>query len=422
MRPTDKINQLIKHIHIKASAELDKRVYDSFANAPAKSKNRQSVPTQPILWRIIMKSNITKFAAAAVIVAAALVIYSQFGTSGVTWGALAQKIDGVKSVVYDLTTNAKIQGLTPAPVSTTITGKSYYSSEYGERSEQYMNDKLAMIMYANPVENLYLTVIPESKKYLKVTNKSQEEIKQIADKEDPRLWVKRMMSVEYKKLGRKNINGINVEGIESTDPKVMGGMFEKGIIRLWVEIGTDYPVRIEVDGTASGGQMQMSMVMDNFQWNVDLDPALFAPEIPDDYTSQEMTVSSVASEDEAITALRFYAELTQGRYPSGLSIMTFVKEVTETLSKIYGKEITTKQDEYTSKLESTYPILAFYTRLNATSKDVAYYGDKVTAENPKLVLMRWKVKEGIFHVIYGDLSTGDVTPEELAELEAAMSQ
>jgi hypothetical protein len=101
-------------------------------------------------------------------------------------------------------------------------------------------------------------------------------------------------------------------------------------------------------------------------------------------------------------------------------MMTLMKEVTEVLTKKYGKELVTKQDEYTSSLTGILAAAGFYTQLNATTKDVAYYGDKVTAENPELVLLRWKVKDGVYHVIFADLSTGDVTPQKLAELEAKL--
>ncbi len=426
MNQAEKIKKMYEQAELDTLAGKDKAVLEKMKEIYLQQSKAEAETAELSIWRIIMKSHITKLATAAVIVIAALVIYPQFSTSGVAWGALAEKIDAVKSVVYHLTVDAKMQGLTPEQISTKVTGIAYYSVDYGERSEQYMNDKLAIVMYANPSENLYLTVMPENKKYIKVTNKSQEEIKQIADKDDPRVWVKRMMSAEYKKLGRKTISGINVEGIESTDPRVMGGMFEKATVRLWVEIGTDYPVRIEIDGTASGGQTQMSMVMDNFQWNVDLDPALFVPDIPADYTSQEMTIPSEASEGEAIKGLQFFAGLTGGRYPSNLSMVTLMKEAPEALLEKYGQEIKTKQEEYTneytSAIMSTFSASAFYAQLNAASKDVAYYGDKVTADSPELVLMRWKVEDGVYRVIFGDLSAGAFTSQELAELEAALPE
>jgi len=53
---------------------------------------------------------------------------------------------------------------------------------------------------------------------------------------NPRDMVKMFMSVEYTELGRDNIDGIDVEGIEVNDPIVMGGMYESFIGRLWVDV------------------------------------------------------------------------------------------------------------------------------------------------------------------------------------------
>jgi hypothetical protein len=100
MRPTDKINQLIKHIHIKASVELDKRVYDSLANAPAKLKNEQSAQIQPILWRIIMKSNITKLTAAAVVILAVVLTVNVWDKFAPAAYAFEQTVRASHSVRY----------------------------------------------------------------------------------------------------------------------------------------------------------------------------------------------------------------------------------------------------------------------------------------------------------------------------------
>jgi hypothetical protein len=195
----------------------------------------------------------------------------------------------------------------------------------------------------------------------------------------------------------------------------MGGMFEDATARLWVEIGTDFPVRIEIDGIVAGGQMEMSMVIDDFQWNVELDQALFVPDIPSDYTSQEMKTE--ANEGTAINGLKLFAELTDGRYPSNLALLTLMKEITEELMKKYGMKIIEKQDEYTNELQNILQVGTFYAQLAGMEKEAVYYGDTVTAENPEAVLLRWKVSDGVYRVIFGDLSAGNFSAEELAELE-----
>ena len=416
MRPADNIHSQIKKLQLKTSADLEKIVHDEISQALAHSEKIEPAHTELTAWRTIMKSRMTKWAAAAaVIIIAALIINFEFSTSGVAWGALVEKIESVESVVYRLTTNVKMQGMPQGQTPKTET-IAYYSSEYGSRVENYINDKLSFTMYLNPIENVYVTVMPEQKKFMRFT-KSPDELRQISDKDDPRVMVRHMMSTEYKQLGRDNINGIDVEGIECTGPKVMGGMFEEATARLWVEIGTDFPVRIEIEGIVSGGQMEMSMVMDDFQWNVELDPALFVPDIPPDYTSSEMNLPEV-NEGTAINALHLFAELTDGRYPGSLALMTLMKEITEELTKKYGLRLIGKLDDYTNAIQNILPVGSFYAQLVGAEKEAVYYGDSVTAENPKAVLLRWKISDGYYRVIFGDLTTSDVTAEQLAELEA----
>jgi outer membrane lipoprotein-sorting protein len=370
--------------------------------------------------RTIMKRPITKLAAAAVIIIAAFTINLQLSTSGVAWGALVEKIESVENVVFHSTVNVKMQGL-PQGQTPKTTGIAYYSLEHGSRVESYIDDKLSFTMYLNPKENICVSVMPDQKKFMKVTGKSPDELRQIADKDDPRVMVRHMMSADYEQLGRDKINGIDVEGIECTGPGIMGGMFENATARLWVEIGTDFPVRIEIEGIAGGGQMELSMVMDDFQWNVELDPALFVPDIPSDYTSMEMNLPEV-NEGTAINGLRFFAELSDGQYPSGLAFTTLIKEITEALVAKYGIQLAEKEDDYandaTLATTQILPAASFYAQL--VGKDAVYHGDRVTAENPELVLLRWKVSDGIYRVVFGDLSAGNFSVEELAELEAAL--
>jgi len=413
----EKIEEILKNIgNNDVPADVHK-IAENISKDFSKTLAQPKQPRHIVLGDYIMKSRFTKLAAAAaVIIIAALIINFQFSTSGVAWGALVEKIESVESVVYRLTTNVKMQGM-PQGQTPKTEAIAYYSSEYGTRAENYINDQLGFIMYLNPKENIYVSVMPEQKKFMRFTDKSPDELKQIAEKDDPRVMVRHMMSAEYKQLGRDKINGINVEGIECTGPGVMGGMFEDATARLWVEIGTDFPVRIEIEGIVSGGQMEMSMVMDDFQWNVDLDPALFVPDIPSDYTSQELNLPET-SEGTAINGLRLFAELTNGRYPSNLALLTLMKEITEALTKKYGIKIAVKQDEYTSALVDILQAGTFYVQLAAAEKEAVYYGDSVTAEDVESVLLRWKISDGYYRVIFGDLSTLDVTAEELIELEA----
>ena len=64
----------------------------------------------------------------------------------------------------------------------------------------------------------------------------------------------------------------------------------------------------------------------------------------------------------------------------------------------------------------------FYMHLVTEDKDPAYYGDRITPADTDAILMRWVNDDGGYSVIFGDLSVGDFTPEELAEMEAKLPE
>jgi len=59
-------------------------------------------------------------------------------------------------------------------------------------------------------------------------------------------------------------------------------------------------------------------------------------------------------------------------------------------------------------------------RLQWDKKDRAYYGKTVTPKDADKVLVRWKVSDKEYRVIFGDLHAQTVTAEKLAELEKVL--
>jgi len=189
----EKIEEILKNIgNNDVPADVHK-IAENISKDFSKTLAQPKQPRHIVLGDYIMKSRFTKLAAAAaVIIIAALIINFQFSTSGVAWGALVEKIESVENVVYRLTTNVKMQGM-PQGQTPKTEAIAYYSSEYGTRAENYINDQLSFIMYLNPKENIYVSVMPEQKKFMRFTDKSPDELKQIAEKDDPRVMVRHMM-------------------------------------------------------------------------------------------------------------------------------------------------------------------------------------------------------------------------------------
>ncbi len=100
MRPADNINELIKKLKLKASADLDKRVHDDISRALAEPDKTISAFTQPNIGRTIMKSRITKLTAAAVFIIAILIGVHYLGGSidgaNVAWGKVVENVDQIE--------------------------------------------------------------------------------------------------------------------------------------------------------------------------------------------------------------------------------------------------------------------------------------------------------------------------------------
>ena len=366
----------------------------------------------------IMRSRITKLAVATVIVVVVLIGMHYFGggsvdMTSVAWGNVLEYVEQVSTVVFRITVINTVPGKDePVEVQAVV----YVSSEYGTRRDMYMDNKIVSTSHTVPKENIVITVIPEEKKFFRMII-PQDKFRQRQTNEDPREMIKQFISTEYEQLSPDQINGIDVEGIEVKGPSVMGGMFENATARLWVDVQTDLPVLMEIEGVAGGGSIQMKMVIDDFQWDVELEPSLFEPNIPADYTSKKIDIPDV-NEGAAIRGLQLFAELTDGRYPSSLAMMTLMKEISETLKTKHGDKPTKEiKEEKLSTLQSILPTGALYAQLARENKDVAYYGDTVTAKDSEKVLMRWKISDDEYRVILGDLTTKNLSAEELAELE-----
>jgi hypothetical protein len=62
----------------------------------------------------------------------------------------------------------------------------------------------------------------------------------------------------------------------------------------------------------------------------------------------------------------------------------------------------------------------FHEYLVHQGKDAYYYGDMLGPQDNNAILMQWKLSEGKYRVIFGDLREKTVSTEELVELQSRM--
>jgi hypothetical protein len=429
MRPNENIKKLITELKVNPSAELDARVNSSIDNVLAQRKRIESA-YGPTIWRIIMRSPITKLAMAAVVIIAAGLAIHYFAGEGAqkccAWTKIADKVAQFKTCVCNL--HLHQTGTNIGPQGQDAESKLYISSDYGYKLITSHDGIVSQQMYINTNDKVMYIVMPSEKKYMRIglTDEMLEKTK--GQMQDPRTIVTKCVSGitgQYKDLGKDVINGVEVHGIEVNNPPGIQGLYNNFVGRLWVDVATEYPVRMEIEGEIAAGVQKISqkIVMDGFEWGTELSEDVFKPDIPADYTKLADMKMPGQDESGAIEGFKLFSQVTKGKYPSTMNVLTTTQEAQQGLVAEMNLMPGTQpsdamQQELVNKALKLQGPFMFYTKLTQEGKEPVYRGDKVTAEFGDAILMRWKVSDNQYRVILGNLTVKNVTADELAALEA----
>ena len=97
MKPVDNIKNSIKNLHVTPNAKTHQQRLNDILQAQENAKKTRLAKPQTNIWRIIMKSKITKLATAAVIIIAVMFGINQFGGSidgaTVAWAELVERVE-----------------------------------------------------------------------------------------------------------------------------------------------------------------------------------------------------------------------------------------------------------------------------------------------------------------------------------------
>ncbi|MGE5297057.1 MAG: hypothetical protein ACM3VT_19715 [Solirubrobacterales bacterium] len=229
-----------------------------------------------------MNRPVVRFAIAAAVVAAVILGLFEFlspgGSSGVVWAEVAGRVEASRGFNCRMRQTQTIEGMDRPMESCTIVR----NSPLGSRMENYQGDTLMATTCSDYQSGEIVSLLHGLKSY---TRRSISPSEAENGSMDPKAIVRDFLAGEYRKLGRKTIEGMEVEGIEVTKiPNAMSNFeVDSEIARLWVSIQTGYPVMLEGTIVGNGGKVKIEMIIDQFQWDVDLDPRQFKTEIPADY-------------------------------------------------------------------------------------------------------------------------------------------
>ena len=441
MKPPEDIKKYFQKATLSTNPDKHEAVFEKILSAREQANKNEPASSRINLGRIIMKSPISKIAIAAVVIIVFITGLTLFDkTSEVVLANVLTNIEKIGSYKYETnmtTSSSRAVGNTTININQVIDGNDIWSEEYGMKSTMKTlnldNQETALQeTYLLLKEKIMIIIMHAQKRYtrMEIDDTYVERIKN--QNYNPGKMVEQFLTSEYKSLGISTIDGIRVEGFQTNDPNFAGGMFDKADIKVWVNTKTQLPVLMNIDvQTKEPLKITISGVINNFQWNVPVSEAEFEPKIPDDYTS--LTPGPVKlpaiNEETLIKGLKLYADLF-GSYPKELNPIT-----TSQMSKIKDSNTPAARqlqeeskklslEEWGQKLNDTMmPItgaIIFYMQLVQDQKDPAYYGETVTPQDFDQVLMRWKVSDNEYRVIFGNLEAMTVTNEVLAELEKTL--
>ena len=285
MKPADNIKKFFRNAAISTNPKADQAVFNEVLTAQEKMIEARAAKSKPSVWRTIMKSSITKLAAAAVIIITVVLGVHYFGGSAGTNAAFGNVIGYLQthSYTFDLTSDSVIWGISGKGMNP-ITIKAMVM-ELGRMRLDYptMAGKISSITNLNTGKTLLLfhqnkTGVLVEESVLKKDIGAQE-ILTLCTRPIASLW--NLRNGEEERLGEKEIDGRTVTGSKFSQKDD----FEYDIT-IWADKQKNTPYLVEIISkpTTDKSFPVIKWTLKNFNLDVKLDEKLFSLDVPDGYT------------------------------------------------------------------------------------------------------------------------------------------
>lgn len=356
-----------------------------------------------------MNMIMTRYGAAAAVLLAVVAgfgLLNQWNGSGMAWADVLEQVTAARSVIFKvLDENGnevhKIRILRSADDRAVF--------------ESYLDGNLEMRVIKDPVNKTLLTLLPGIKRYTRHTL-SDEKIRELWRWENPDQLVKRILSLEHTALGMREVDGVQAVGIETSDPDFIDGVSASRTLRLWVDAETQWPVLMETVRRDSDGNELAVQRYGEFSWNTELEQIPIITEPPADFRTPSDFGKFDLDEAHALAGLELYSTYME-RYPERLD--KSIDDSKALIDRLVPAERPAgPMPDPFDQLKSFYEACMFFNQLTVQKRDVAYHGDKVSPGEADRVLWRWRLDDGYYRVIYGDLTAETISPELLEQLES----
>ncbi len=196
-------------------------------------------------------------------------------------------------------------------------------------------------------------------------------------------------------------------------------------MHMWLDTETNLPVRVDIVGM--GPKAGDLFRLENFRWG-NQDRSLFDTTVPTGFALlPRLDLKADEITEYVVLGLSTFAKYNNGKYPAVKYV--YGDEQGEALRKRMGmdskaqgwvrpsKDLKWKDPKDGEFAYGSYG-MSWINTLQRDHPDCVYRGKTVTPKDAGKVLLRWKLDDGRYRVIYGDLKSEDVSAERLKILEA----
>lgn len=338
--------------------------------------------------RTIMKSPMTKLAAAAAIILVAALGVNYIMSPSVTWAQVVEPILNARTIVFDLI------------IGTDDTGMVSHEIVVDSRIRRVMSNmpNMTMIIDLDNAKLLALDAETKGAVYADIQgdlgDRTRNYIKFV------RQIITQLQEGQVQELGEQTIDGQKAVGF------VGKGQNEE--VRIWADPRTALPIRIE----AKIGQ-EFCFIMKNFQFNAAVDESLVSMDVPEGYTLQKTSLDlGNSTEEDFVKSLRIWAEIIgDGTFPQVIGTESAMKQMPTLVQKVAAMQVS---EEKGTEIGMSFAKGMLFHQMVESQGQWTYAGAGVKLGDASKPVFWYQPKGSqTWRVIYGDLTVKDVAPENL---------
>jgi hypothetical protein len=341
------------------------------------------------LRSIIMKSTITRIAAAAAVIIIAVLGIRYTMPPSPTFAQVVEPILNARTIICDLI----IGNDENDPVMHDII--------VGSRIRRTMSNMPGMTHIIDLDSSKMLALFDEDKTALYIDIQGDLG-------ERTQSYVRFLRNIIMKLKDNPNIENLGEQVIDGRKAIGFKGRNSNEEVTIWADAETKLPIRTYL----RIGQMYSNFK--NFELDVDVDESLMTLDVPPGYTLKDTQFDlGNSNEQDFIESLRVWAKVIgDGTFPDAIGTENAMKEMPMLIQKLAQMQVS--EEEGTQMGVAFGKGMLFHQIIDMQGDDWKYVGAGVKFGDANKAVF-WYQPQGSanYRVIYGDLSVKDVAPENL---------